>query len=313
MRAAIIANPGAGALKRKPKLVEALQETCREQDGVHWFSAQTDAELQGATAAIAEASPSLIGILGGDGTASVVLTDLHRGFAGRDLPTIALLRGGTMNTVANSLGISRRSPRRLLRRALSTVETPHTSPVQRRRVLDVGGRLGFLFGTGVMYGFLAEYYDAGHGDPTPRTALKVFTRCVASSLVQGSTYKRILNAESMTVAHEGGTWEAETYITVGAGSVAQVGLGFTPFARCEQSPDRFHLLAVNGRPRDIARDLPRVWLGRGMRPETAHEATTGWAELRAPAPFGYFVDGDLLNGSSTLRIAAGPALNLLCI
>jgi len=64
----------------------------------------------------------------------------------------------------------------------------------------------------------------------------------------------------------------------------------------------------------IAGDLPSIWLGRGMRPDTAYETPPGWAELRSSrGPFGYFVDGDLLMAGSRLRLQRGPLFRILCI
>src|SRR3954447_13253606 len=47
----------------------------------------------------------VLGISGGDGTLHHTLTAMIKTYGEKELPTIAVLRGGTMNTVANSLGI----------------------------------------------------------------------------------------------------------------------------------------------------------------------------------------------------------------
>src|SRR6516165_1310510 len=47
----------------------------------------------------------VLGISGGDGTLHHTLTAMIKTYADQPLPRIAILRGGTMNTVANSLGI----------------------------------------------------------------------------------------------------------------------------------------------------------------------------------------------------------------
>jgi len=96
--------------------------------------------------------------------------------------------------------------------------------------------------------------------------------------------------------------------------VAQAGLGFTPFYRAFERQDRFHLLAVKGRPHEVARDLPNIWMGRGFRPHTAEETTTEWAELSCvDGTFGYFVDGDLLTAPGQLSLGLGPRFDILRI
>src|SRR5580693_9687084 len=47
----------------------------------------------------------VLAISGGDGTNHVTLTGFLDVYGGAMIPRVALLRGGTMNTVANSVGI----------------------------------------------------------------------------------------------------------------------------------------------------------------------------------------------------------------
>src|SRR5258706_13720218 len=58
----------------------------------------------------------VLGISGGDGTNHVTITGFLHVYAGMPLPQLAFLRGGTMNTVANSVGVGRGKPEGLLGR-----------------------------------------------------------------------------------------------------------------------------------------------------------------------------------------------------
>ncbi len=312
MRAAVIVNPKAGALRRNPKLASLLRDLCARDAELHVTASA--AEVDEVTADLARREVGLVGLVGGDGTASTSLTSVWRSYGDGQLPHISFLRGGTMNTIANSLGVSRRNPAWLLSRTLKAWTSRDTSRFQPRPTLKVGDRLGFLFGTGLMYGYLAEYYAAGNGQPTPATAASVLAKAVGSALVGGEAFERILQPRRLQIVFSAGHWATRTYMTVAAGTVEQAGLGFRPFYRAFEREDQFHLLAVKGRPRQVARDLPRVWLGRGMRPETAEETTTEWAELScADGPFGYFVDGDLLTAPGQLSLAVGPRFSILRI
>jgi diacylglycerol kinase family enzyme len=312
VQAAVIVNPNAGAVRRDPELAGRLQRVAGSRASL--LLTGSAAELDEAAARLARQGVARVGIIGGDGTASITLTALWRAYAGQALPAIALLRGGTMNTVARSLGVSGRDPVALLRRALAAWEAGPPPTYTARHALQIGDRLGFLFGTGVMYGWLAEYYARGKGQPTPFTAAHVFGSCVVSALMSGPTYRRIRGEDELEVRFDGGQWETRNYITIGAGTVAQAGLGFRPFYLAERDTRRFHLLAIKGDAADLARDLPSIWLGRGMRARTAYETATSWAELRSRKPsFGYFVDGDLLVAGSALRLQLGPLFRVLCI
>ncbi|HEX6240979.1 MAG TPA: diacylglycerol kinase family protein [Polyangiales bacterium] len=311
VQAAVIVNANAGALRRNPGLAGQLERVAGARAAL--FFTRNEAELHRAARQIAEQRLGRVALIGGDGTASHTLTALWRAYGDRPLPAIALLRGGTMNTVARSLGVSPRGPATLLRRALSawSQERPY---YVARNALQVGDRLGFLFGTGLMYGWLAEYYARGDGHPTPWTAAHVFGSCLLSALVAGPTYRRIRGRDDLAVRFDGGEWESRDYITVGAGTVAHAGLGFRPFYLSEGNSPCFHLLAIKGDAASLARDLPSIWRGRGMSAETAYEAPARWAELRTAHPsFGYFVDGDLLVAGSALRLQLGPLFRVLCI
>jgi diacylglycerol kinase family enzyme len=309
---ALIVNANAGATRRHPRLPERLRALAGKR--AELFVTSNSEELDEAARIIAARNTRQVGVVGGDGTASTTLTAIWRAYGAQSLPNVALLRGGTMNTVATSLGVSRRPTLALLRRALRCWEHDGQARYRRRPAMIIGERLGFLFGTGVMYGWLAEYYAQGNGTPTPTTAARVFGKSVLSALVRGRTYRRITRRHDLEVHFEGGVWESRDYVTVGAGTVAQAGLGFQPFYRAIENERSFHLLAIKGRPADIAGDLPSIWLGRGMRRSTAYETTTSWAELRTRQPaFGYFVDGDLLTAGPSLRLEVGPLFRVLCI
>jgi len=309
---AIIVNPNAGSIRRRPQLLESFRAHASGETSVHVTQDAGDLELAAARAA--DLGSTLVGVVGGDGTASMTLTALARAYEGRRLPRIAFLRGGTMNTVANSIcGAARNRPLELLKRALRAAKANGQSPVHTRPTLRVGERLGFLFGTGVWSGYLAEYNQARGGQPTPLSAASVLGRALASAAVNGRTYERMLRATELSIALADARWDARAYMTICASTIEHVGLGFRAFHRARESADRFQILAIKGRAFDLMRDLPAIWLGHGMRADTAHAATTPWAELHAEGPFDYAVDGDLNTAKGSLRLELGPSFDFLRI
>lgn len=310
MHTAIIANSRAGALRRDPGLVDRMRALCESEATLH--VTRDLGELQAAAEAAANAGASTLGLVGGDGTASATLTAIWRAYGDRPLPNVAFLRGGTMNTIAGSLGISKRAPLGLLRRALEAARRPGEIPLRARPAMIVGDRLGFLFGTGVWYGYLHESY--ANGQPTYLTNLSVLTRALASAAVEGATYRRIFEASALSVRFADGAWDPRTYLTVAAGTIADAGFGFRPFHRAFTSQHRFQLFAIRGGAKDVLLDLPGLWVGRGLSASTAHDTVTPWAELRShDGPFGYAVDGDLCTAQETLRLELGPVFRFLCI
>lgn len=255
----------------------------------------------------------VLGISGGDGTNHVTLT----GFIdvwGAALPQIAFLRGGTMNTVANSVGVRHGKPEGLLSRLIQDYAARASRPLAdvERHVMRVGSHYGFLFGTGAVRGFLAEYYAGG--EPSPAVAAKTLARGVGSALVGGPMVRRMCAPLRASVAFEDGTvWEERDYFSVAAGTIDQIGLNFRPFRRYGERPSAFHILGIHTSPMGFVRDLPRIWRAEPMRPGKTYEAVVPSAVVRsAGGPIRFMMDGDLHETSGReLSLAVGPKVRIV--
>ncbi len=310
VQTAIILNRHAGSMRRDPRLADRMRRLCGATAAL--YVTEDADQLADVAAEIAERDATTVGLVGGDGTASTTLTAIWRAYGDRPLPRVAFLRGGTMNTVATSLGVSLNGPSELLRRTLRAIAEPERARLRLRPSILIGDRLGFLFGTGVWYGYIAESY--ADGPPTRMTNATVLMRAAASAAVHGPTYARIFESRRLSVRFAGGAWEPRSYLTIAAGTVADAGFGFRPFQRAFRTETAFELLAVKGKARDVLRELPRVWFGRGLSRETAYDTVTSWAELSAAdGPFGYSVDGDVATAPGRLRLELGPSFRFLRI
>lgn len=100
MRIKVIANPGAG----QPEPVLSILNETLGKAGIEWDVDVTHAAGDGFKAAreAADQSYDLIGVYGGDGTIKEVASALAHGG-----PPMAILPGGTGNTLAEELGIPR--------------------------------------------------------------------------------------------------------------------------------------------------------------------------------------------------------------
>jgi diacylglycerol kinase family enzyme len=233
VHAAVLVNPHAGAIRKDGSLVDDLRgsaghdvELCVTKDADSLNEVARD---------LARRECKHLGIVGGDGSASLCLTAIERAYGDAPLPSIALLRGGTMNTIARSLGVKTRAPTVLLRAAAHAWRTPQHARFKTRPTLRVGDRLGFLFGTGVWFGFLDAYYRAGNSRPTPLTAFTVLGQGVLSAMVGGSAIRDMMHETPLEVRSELGAWPARSYVTLAAATVPEVGFGFRPFHRAFSS------------------------------------------------------------------------------
>jgi hypothetical protein len=75
-----------------------------------------------------------------------------------------------MNTVANSLGLPKGKPEGLLDRLIRRCLEDRELSAVERPTMRIGKSLGFLFGTGVIPGYLKEYYATG--SPSPATTAR---------------------------------------------------------------------------------------------------------------------------------------------
>ena len=319
----VILNPKSRRNLRDPGARERLAR-CVGDRGVVREARSLD-ELSTIASEYRKRGIDILAISGGDGTNTVTLTGFLAEYGDEPLPTLALLRGGTMNTVASSIGVRRGSPEDLLARVVAHHAgraNPPLATVERTllRVAPVGVdhdnarvTFGFLFGTGVVQGFLAEYYA---GEPSTIGAVRTLARGIGSALVGGDMIRRMAKPfrGSATLQTEptgqlAVEWPERDYLAVAAGTVAHIGLQFAPFHRFDESANHrtFHALGIYATAAQFVGELPRVWRGVPMREGRAFDAVTARMVLRAGqrtgeelAPLRYTVDGDLHEAAAPL-------------
>lgn len=302
----VLYNPRSKKNRSDPELASRLREVVGKRTPVR--GPQTLEELDELAVELREARPEVLAICGGDGTYHRVVTALVKAYQGDALPQLALLRGGTMNTIPNGLGLPRRRSEQLLRRV---IESRDSLKVERRAVLRVGERYGFLFGTGAVYGFLAEYYRSKN--PNALIAARTLAMGSVSAFWGGSAIKRIHDPFVGSVELPGGVvWEERPYLTVAGGALDQIGLGFRPFHRSSERPGAFHLVGVHAGPMGFVSDLPRLWSGRGFRDAVAIQAVAPFAILRSSKPIRFMIDGDLYESHEReVEVSSGPVVSFL--
>jgi diacylglycerol kinase family enzyme len=308
-RIGVVLNANAGRTRRDPGLADRLRAKLTDDDLL--VSTRSPDELSDAAERFRAHGVTLLAVVGGDGSASVTLSTFARVYAPDALPPVALLRGGTMNTVANGCGAPRGNPAALLASLAPRVRSGNGLHTSQRSTIRIGDRFGFLFGTGVVEGFLHAYY--ANGTPTPLSAAGVLARGVASALVGGPLVRRIASPCRASVDFaDGAHWPLQDYLTIAAGTVDQIGLGFRPFLRCDERPESFHLLGIYAPVAALARELPRIRLARPMRPGHALDRVTDRAVIRFEGGVArYMLDGEIFETPGELTLTAGPTITLV--
>lgn len=254
----------------------------------------------------------VLGISGGDGTLHHTLTAMIRAYGDAPLPPVAILRGGTMNTIARSFGIFGESPRLTFelvdrqRRGLL-----HEIPSFSRTILQIGDKYGFIFGNGIIYNFLHEYYATGK--PSPATAAQLIGRAAGSTLFRTALARRIYKRFVARVVCDGDRWACEDFITVAAAVVEQIGLGFKPFRRCNERADGFALLGIHTDAVGFVAELPRILAGQPMRRDKVIDRVAQVVTFESDEKLEYIIDGDtyVQGGAEVLTLRTGPELRFL--
>lgn len=309
LRIGVILNPRSRYLRRHPAAIGRLHTLLGDR-GLVAESKDLDHIVRVAEDFRAE-GVDVVAVAGGDGTAGITIAAFHAIY-GDDMPPFALLRGGTMNTVSNALALPRGTPEKNLARLLLRSRDGAPLPTALRSTLRADGRIGFLFGTGVFQSFLREYYRRGKDDPSAVTAAETIAVMAASALVQGPLIRSLAEAVALTLEVDGQRFHLRPYMAVTAGTVEQVGLGFSPFFLADRYRGAFHLLALTGQPSSVVRDLPKVWLGLPIRDDNGLNLVARRATLESPSgAIDYMVDGDLYTARGPLVVETGPYVRIV--
>jgi diacylglycerol kinase family enzyme len=149
LRAAILTNPHSSRNRRH---LARLRGAIRQHRGIHHIETESVDVLPAVAAGLFDEGIELLGINGGDGTIHLVLTALLNASAGRPLPTLALLPGGTTNMSARDINGEALSLWHALDSMFTKLNTnaPHTPRYLMQVSGGVGLQLGFCLGMGAI-------------------------------------------------------------------------------------------------------------------------------------------------------------------
>ncbi len=307
----IVNNPRSRRNIRHPETARRLRRLLDGEGEV--ADASTPEELERVVERFRRSGVEVLGVNGGDGTGHKVLTAFAEAYRGAPLPRLALLRGGAMNIVACAHGL-RGPPEKALRPIVERYRHGLPYRVVERDLLRVtadGGvpLYGFLFGTGCVVTFLDAYYEAEN--PSAGRAALLLARAAGSAVAGGPFAESLTRRDPARVVADGEEWPAETFLSVIAGAIPEMGFGFKPFARCEEQPGFFHAVGITGSAVQVVLALPRIWLGRPWRRRLALDSVAREVVIETTVPLRFTVDGDLYRAEREVRVATGPGVGII--
>lgn len=302
----VIVNANARRARRDPALAERLERLLPGRV----FRTTRSEQVPAALAALREAGVDVLVLVGGDGTAGGTLTPLLRSWPHEALPAVALARGGTINTIARSLGASG-SPESVVEGLLDD-EPPHVDT--RRAVVKVsadGGDpvYGMIFVNGVGVRFLELYY--GDSSLGVGGAASVVARLAGSAITRGALARRIFSPFQARVEVDGEEVALRSFTVTGASAVRHIGLGFQPFFDAGEDPECIHFTATDASALQILGELPGVRAGRARPGSRLRHHRAKQVVQRPAEPQPWSLDADLFAPAREIRISAGPVLRFV--
>lgn len=305
----VVVNPRSRQNQRDPRAAFRLARKLGDQGVVR--TAQSRDDLARIAEDFRKQKIDILGISGGDGTNYVTITGFLEVYADEPLPPLAFLRGGTFNTVANAVGVPRGGPDGLLAHLVSRYADRSRHPLEEveRHVMRIGNHYGFIFGTGAIHGFIADYNESEE-----RNALwagKVLGRACAK-VVAGQPTRVAQRWEGSVIVDDREVFPDRDYLAIGAGTVDQIGLGFRPFYRCSDVPGTFQILGIHTSALGFVQKLPDIWRAQPMGPEHTYDCVARQAVIEARGGVvSYVCDGDVHDHKGPLVIEAGPRVRIL--
>ncbi|MEE2752306.1 MAG: diacylglycerol kinase family protein [Myxococcota bacterium] len=302
----VITNPRSRRNRKDPRLAQQLAYVMGEQ-GQLYAPGDLDA-LDQVAQHFLDREIDVLAINGGDGTVHVVLSAFVRVYGERPLPRVAILRGGTMNTVASGIGIRGR-PEGLLGRLVHQYHSGRPLAVVERNLIRVGDHVGFLFGNGLVTNFLSVYYEGS--EPTPWKAFGMVMRSVFSAFVNGAYIRRMIAPIRVEVEVDGQQWPHVRYLAMVAGTVNSIGFQVRPFTRVVHHPNHLEIMGLACSILRLVLLLPRVRLALPVADDEVEVELARKVVMRSERPIPYTLDGDFFPGSEELVLEVGPRIELV--
>ncbi len=312
------------------------------------YDTATLRELDVAVAKIARDRPDIVVCASGDGGLKEVVTRVINGYEGAPLPLFALIRGGTMNVVAQTLGVTRLPApdfAKMLAAKLEIQRLGGSAPFETKQLtpLRIGDKYGFMYGAGIPVNILQEYEKAnyhcedvdacGYKCPWaagsqmkecpkcakklvkdglgPRRALSVLLSALLSRGLRKRLVKPVHAKITLPDSHDPPVASFMTHTGLMVSTVDQLGMGMRGMPQAMSTPGHFMLRSTQlGFWQFLApTTLGALWTGLPL-PKT-FDAVVPKMEIEYERPTERTLDGDFLPPTTSETIQCGPSLTFI--
>jgi len=304
----IILNPYSRSNKRRPERIEKFGFIVGDKGSCH--STETLDEVRDLAKEFKQRDVDILGISGGDGTNHRTLSVFLDVYGDKPLPKIALLRGGTMNNLANQLGAKGKTEKMLSNLILKYHED---LPFVEKEInmVRINGAYGFLFGMGLISRFIKVYQDVD-GGPTPTRGALLLARAMFSSMVNGRFARHLAERFNCDITIDGEKAPFKNYMMIFAGTMSTLGFNFRPLYRSTSEPGKFQCVSISATGGQLLTTFPRAFFALPSNSEHYVDRMASRMVLQFDRPMEYTIDGDFPDEpTDRIEIETGPLLRVI--
>lgn len=305
----IIANPHSKLNKRSPQTLGLMAEELG-QDGIFTVTRDLD-HLDETLKLYRDKDISILGINGGDGSISQILTRMIAIYGDKRLPLLAALRGGTMNLIASQLGVTE-GPVENIRRLVAHYRSQNALPTQRLSTLKINEIYGFLYADQTATAMLEEFYRKKSGN---LGAAWLATKVVSSFLVKGELINRLVKPHPLVARFKPAGYLDRPVLGCFAGTITKFPLGFPFLPLARRYPGHFQVTAITSSAEKLLWNMaPILLLQREGRSIGKESFCVRQALLNYRDAAHFTVDGEIyIAEDGRIQIEAGPSLRFVSL
>lgn len=306
----IISNPNSKKNRKKPKRHQYLSYIAGEDS----YSAITYSlqELTQVAKDFKQRNIKILAINGGDGTLSQTLTAFIDVYGDEALPKIVPLRGGTINFVAENLGI-KGSPEQILFRLIESYSQPNkTLRSKFVKSIEVEGQHGFLFANGTCAYFLELFYQNKTG---PLGSALLLLKILASRLFNKSYFSRVVRTQKTSLQIDEQSLDEHESLSVLIASFNRMPLGLKLFPSAGQNDFEAQLVSYTAKPLEAAYKVPFDLIIRPGHTSNVKITACGQRfKVATKTPTPYTLDGELFYPEKKgLEVKTGKTLEFIIV
>lgn len=305
----IITNPYSKLNKRDPSRTKLLGYILGEQGRLE-LTRSLD-ELQQVAFKFRNSKISTLAINGGDGTIARTLTAFIRAYEGEPLPRVALLRGGTMNVLANNLRLWG-SPEGLLYRYIEALSQEQGIQIKTLRTLEAEGNYGFLFADGVAVNVLREFY---RNKGSAIEAGWLVAKLCLSAVFHGKLFKKLVQSKSIELKPHPGESIKHDSLTVMAATFERMPMGPRLFPHAKKNPDNFQFFTITCDRERLVWNLPHILMNNGLtKGPIKISDLCEMMQIDSLPPYDYSLDGEIFTSQeNSFKLKLGPEIQFVIV